>query len=166
MRPAFDERVAAENFLDLGRGRRVQVQELHVMTGVGFVDRRNVRGVIIEGGQPFLLLFLWPIILSGCDIVIGLGRALLERTGRVHRCKRRGTQVLRSLFDLRANLRGDADQMMAQDVLPNFVEIFGYVRNEFVRRRMFALDLLENFNRRLVWIDLFRGFGERLLFGF
>ena len=56
--------------------------------------------------------------------------------------------------------------MMAQDVLPNFVEIFGYVRNEFVRRRMFALDLLENFNRRLVWIDLFRGFGERLLFGF
>ena len=56
--------------------------------------------------------------------------------------------------------------MMAQDVLPNFVQIFGDVRNQFVRRRMFALDLLEDFNRRLVWIDLFRSFGERVLFGF
>ena len=166
MRPAFDERVAAENFLDLGRGRRVQVQELHVMTGVGFVDRRNVRGVIIEGGEPFLLLFFRPIVLGGCDVIVSLGRTLLERTGRVHRRKRRGTQILRGLFDLRANLRGDTDQVMTRDVFPSFVQIFGYVRNEFVRHRMFALDLLENFNRRLVWIDLFRGFCERVLFGF
>ncbi len=56
--------------------------------------------------------------------------------------------------------------MMAHNVLPNFVEVFGDIWNEFIRGRMFALDLLEDFNRRLVWIDLFRGFGERVLFGF
>jgi hypothetical protein len=56
--------------------------------------------------------------------------------------------------------------MMAQNVLANFVQIFGYVMDENLRGRMFALDLLENFNRRPVWIDLFRGFGERVLFGF
>jgi hypothetical protein len=31
---------------------------------------------------------------------------------------------------------------------------------------MFVLDLFEDLNRRLVWINLLRGFGERVLFGF
>src|SRR5438445_393749 len=152
MSPAFDKRVAAENFFDLARGRRVQVQELHVVTGVGFVDRRNVRRVIIESGEPFLLLFVRPIVLRGSDVVIRFSGALFERTRRVHRCKRRGAQILRSLFSFRANIRGDTDQMMAQNVLPDFVQIFGYVRDEILRCRMFPLDLLEAFNRRLFGI--------------
>src|SRR5207244_1480417 len=166
MCPAFDECVTTENLFHFARWRRVQVQELYIMAGIGFMNRNDVGGVIVEGGEPFLFLFLWPIVLGGCDVIVGLGRALLERTRRVHRGKRRGPQILRSLFNFRANVRGDTDQMMAQNVLPNFVQIFGYVRDEILRCGVFALDLLENFNRRLVWIDLFRGFGERILFGF
>ena len=48
MRPAFDEGVAAENFLDLRRRRGIQVQELHVMAGVGLVDGNDIGRVIIE----------------------------------------------------------------------------------------------------------------------
>src|ERR1043166_9849165 len=102
------------------------------MGGVGFKDRRNVGRVIIEGGEPFLFLFLGPLILGRCDVIIGLGRALLERAGRVHRCKRRGAQILWGLFDLRPNRRRAADQMMAHDILPNFIQTLGYIRNEFV----------------------------------
>ena len=84
MRPSFDERVAAENFFHFARGRRVQVHELYIMTGVGFVDRCNVRRIIIEGGEPFLLLFVRPVFLRGRDVIVGLSGALLEGTGRVH----------------------------------------------------------------------------------
>ena len=166
MRPAFDESVAAENFLDPARWRSVQVQELHIMAGVGFVDRRNVRGVIIEGGEPFLFLFLRPIVFRRSDVIIRLVGSFLEWARCVHRGKRGGPQILRRLFDLRADVRWDADQVTVQNVLPNIVQVFGGIGNEFFRRWMFALDLLEDFDRRLVGVDLFRGFGKRILFCF
>ena len=56
--------------------------------------------------------------------------------------------------------------MLAQDVFANFVQVFGHVRDEILRRGMFALDLPENFDWRLARIDLFRRFGKRCLFGF
>ena len=61
MRPAFDEGIAAENLLDLGRGRSVQMQELHVMPGISLVNRDDIGGVIVERGQPFVLLLLRPV---------------------------------------------------------------------------------------------------------
>ena len=117
------------------------------MTGISFMNRNDVGGVIVEGGEPFLFLFLRPLVLRRRDVVIGLGSPLLEWTRRIHRCKGRGAQILRRLFDLCANLRGDADQMTVQNVLADFVQVFANIRDEFVRRRMFALDLLEYFNR-------------------
>src|SRR5256886_13662433 len=95
---------------------------------------------------PYTTLFRSPIVLRRRDVIICLGSALFERTGRVHRGKRRGAQILRSLFYFCANVRGDANQMMAQNVLTNFVEVFGDIRDELVRRWVFALDLLEDFN--------------------
>jgi hypothetical protein len=130
------------------------------------MNRDNVRGVIIKGGEPFLLLFLRPVVLRGSDIIICLRRALLEWTWRIHRGKGRRTEILRGLFDLGANVRWDGDQMMARDVFPYFVQVFGYIGDEILGRRMLALDLLENFNRRLVWIDFLRGVGKRFLFRF
>ena len=117
------------------------------MAGVSFVNGNDVGSVIIEGGEPFLLLCFRPILLRGCDVIICVSGALLEGTGRVHRRKRGCPQILRRLFHFRPNVRGDADQMTAQNVLANFVQVFANIRDEFVRRRMFALDLLENFNR-------------------
>ena len=78
------------------------------MTGVSFVNRNDVGGVIIEGGEPFLLLFLRPIVLRRRDVVIRFIGAFLEWTWRVHRRERGGAQVLRGLFHLRSNLRWDA----------------------------------------------------------
>jgi hypothetical protein len=56
--------------------------------------------------------------------------------------------------------------VLAQDVFANFVQVFGYVRDEVLRCGMFALDLFENFDWRFVWIDLFCRFRERCLLGF
>ena len=136
------------------------------MAGIRFVDRRNVRGVIIEGGEPFLFLFLWPIVFRRSDVIIRLVGSFLEWARCVHRGKRGGPQILRRLFDLCADVRWDADQVTVQNVLPNIVQISGDIGNELVRRRVFALDLLEDFDRGLVGVDLFRSFGERVLFGF
>src|SRR5438034_4668299 len=99
------------------------------MAGISFMNRNDVGGVIVESSEPFLLLFLRPIVLRRRDVVIGLGRALLEWTGGIHRCKGRGAQILRSLFDLCANFRGDVDQITVQYVLANFVLFFGEIVN-------------------------------------
>src|SRR5437899_6591596 len=123
MRPAFDESIAAENFLDPARWRRVQVQELHIMAGVGFVDRRNVRGVIVEGGEPLLFLFLRPMMFRRSDVIIRLVGSFLEWARCVHRGKRGGVQILRRLFDLRAYVRWDADPLTVEDVLPTFGQV-------------------------------------------
>jgi hypothetical protein len=56
--------------------------------------------------------------------------------------------------------------MMVQNVLANFVQVFANIGNEFVRRRMFALDLLEHFDWRLVRVDFFCSVSKRLLFCF
>jgi len=56
--------------------------------------------------------------------------------------------------------------MMDRDVFPNFVEILSYIGNETLRSWMFALDLLENFDRRPVWINFLGRFGKRFLLGF
>ena len=130
------------------------------------MKRDNIRGVIVESGEPFLLLFLRPVVLGGRDVIIRLGRALLERTGCVHRCKRGGAQILRGLFHLGANVRWNADQMTARNVFPNFVQVFGYIGDEILRRGMLTLNLFKDFNRRSIWIDFFRGIGKCLLFRF
>ena len=84
MSPAFDKGVTAKNLLDFTRRRRIQAQKLHIMARISFMDRNDVRSVIIEGGQPFFLLFFWPVALRWRDIIISFGRALLERAGRIH----------------------------------------------------------------------------------
>src|SRR4029077_11232601 len=113
MRPSLDERVAAKDFFNLARRRCVQAQELHIMTRVSFMDRDDVGRVIIEGGEPFFFLFFWPVFLRGRDVVIGLVGAFLEWTGRVHRSKRGGPEILRCLLHLRSDFRWDADQTTA-----------------------------------------------------
>ena len=56
--------------------------------------------------------------------------------------------------------------MTVRNVFADFIQIFGDIGNEFVRRRMFALDLLKHFDWRLIRVDDFRGVGKRVLFGF
>src|SRR4029450_4783320 len=105
MRPAFDEGVATEDFFYFAGRRRSQMKLLHVMSGVNLMNRSNIGGVIIERGEPFLLLLLRPLVLGRCDVVISLGGALLERTRSIHRGERGGAQILRGLFYFRPNLR-------------------------------------------------------------
>ena len=81
------------------------------MTRVRFMNRDDIRGIIIEGRKPFLFLLLRPVVLRGCDVVIRLVGAFLEWTGRVHRSKGGGAEILRGLFDLCSDVRRDADQM-------------------------------------------------------
>ena len=83
------------------------------MTRINFVDRNNIGGVIIKGGQPFLLLFFGPVALRWCDIIISFSRALFEWAWRVHRGKGRGAAILRRFFDLGSNVRRNRHQMMA-----------------------------------------------------
>ena len=85
------------------------------------MNRGNVCGVIIKRGEPFFFLFLRPVVLRGSDVIIGFGGTLLERSRRVHRCEGRSAQILRGLFHFGSNVRGDADQMVAQDILANLV---------------------------------------------
>src|SRR6266496_3979907 len=135
------------------------------MAGISFMNRNDVGSVVVEGGEPFLFLFLRPIVLRRRDVVIGLGSPLLEWTRRIHRCKGRGAQILRRLFDLCANLRGDADQMTVQNVLADLVQVFGDIGKEFVRRRMFALVLFENVEWPLVRVLFLRTLRKRVLAG-
>src|SRR5439155_14559416 len=94
-----------------------------------------------------------------------LSGALLERTRSVHGREGCGAQILRRFFYFRTNLRWEPYQAMAHNIFSKLVQVFGNIWDEFVRTRMFTLDLLENFDRRLVRIDLFRGFSERFLLG-
>src|SRR4029450_1046349 len=119
-----------------------------------------------ERGEPFLLFLLRPTLFRRCDVVISLGGAFLERTWSIHRGEGGGAQILRGLFYFRANLRRNSDQPTAHNVFAKLVQIFGNVRDQFVRSRMLALDLLENLYRRFVRVDLFRRLGEGFLFGF
>src|SRR5437660_12078879 len=89
------------------------------------MNRNDVGGVIIEEGEPFLFLFLRAIVLRGRDVIICLGRALLEWTRCIHRRKGRGTQILRRLFDRCANVRGDVDQVTAVYVFVACVTVSG-----------------------------------------
>ena len=73
---------------------------------------------------------------------------------------------MRRFFDLGPNIRRNRHQVMARDVFPNLVQVFGYVPNKIFRRRMLVLDLFENFNGRFVWIDFLCGIGKRFLFRF
>ena len=152
MRPTFDKSVAAEDFLDFARRRRVQAQELHVVPGISFVNRDDIGGVIIKGGEPFLLLFLR---LCWCHVIVGFGRAFFEGARCVHRSKRGGATVLRCLLDLGADFRGNRHEVMTGNVFSNLLQVFRDVAKEVLRCGMFALDLLENFSRRFAWIDLF-----------
>jgi len=58
MRPAFDEGVATKDFFYFAGRRRSQMKVLHVMSGIDLMNRHNVGGVIIERGEPLLLLLL------------------------------------------------------------------------------------------------------------
>ena len=51
--------------------------------------------------------------------------------------------------------------MMADDKFSDLIEIFADIGQQIFRLGMFALDLLENFSRRLVGIDFFGGLGKR-----
>src|SRR5439155_9816456 len=156
MRPASDERVAAEHFFYSACRRLVQMQELHVMAWINFMNRDNVGCVIIKRGEPFLFFFLGPILLCRRNVVIRLGGALLERTWRIHGGEGSSAQILRGFFYFCADLGWNADQTTVHNVLPELVQAFGNVRDQFVRSRMLALYLLENLNGRLVRVDLFR----------
>ena len=74
MRPALHESVAAEYLFEPGSGRGVQAEELDVMARIDFVDGDDVRGVVVEGGQPLLLLPGRPVGFDGRDVVVGLSR--------------------------------------------------------------------------------------------
>src|SRR6476646_6137336 len=107
MRPAFDEGVATKDLFYFAGRRGIQMKELHVMSGIHFMNRYDVGSVIIKCGEPFLLFLLRPILFCRCDVVVSLSGTLLERTGSVHRGKGRGAQILRGLFYFRANLGGN-----------------------------------------------------------
>src|SRR4029453_8581483 len=109
------------------------------MAGIDFVDRSNIGSVIIKCGEPLLLFFLRPILFRRSDIVIGLRGTLLEWARGVHRGKGGGAQILRSLFYLRSNRRRNSDQLTVRNVFAKLVQVFGNVRDQFVRSRMLAL---------------------------
>src|SRR5262249_6151829 len=72
----------------------------------------------------------------------------------------------RRFFYFRADLRWNAHQPTAHNVFAQLVQVFGNIRDQFVRSRMLALYLLEDLDRRLVRVDLVRGHGELFMFGF
>src|SRR5207302_9738448 len=119
--------------------------------------------LLVESGQPFLFLFLWPVVLCRRDIIIGFGRSLFEWTRRVHGGERRGATVLRRLGHARSHFRRDRHKMVSCDEISNLFEVFPDIRKQVLRGWMLALNLFEHFSGRFARIDFFRGLGKRLL---
>ena len=145
MRPAFDERVTAENFLDLARRRCVQAEELDVVSRINFVNGNDVRGVKIERRQPLVFLERRPLILRRRHIIISFGGALLERARRVHRRERRCSAILRRFLHPRSHLGRNRHQFSGDDKFPDRLEIFINVAEQTFGRWVLVLHLLENF---------------------
>src|SRR5215472_5805914 len=101
------------------------MQELHVMSGINFMNRDNVGGVIIERGEPFLLFVLRPIFFGRCDVVIRIGGAFLEWTWSIHRGEGSGAQILRGFFYFGANFRWNTDQSTGDNVFAKLIQVFG-----------------------------------------
>src|ERR1051325_3919272 len=137
------------------------MKKLHIMSGIHLMNRDNIGGVVIERGEPFLLFFRWPIIFRRSEVVISFGGAFLEWTGSIHRGTGSGTQVLRRFLYFRASLGRNFNQLTIEYVLANLVQVFGDVRDQFVRGGMLTLDRLKNLNGRVVCGDLFFRFGGR-----
>ena len=145
MSPALHERVTAENLLDGCRCRGVQVEELHVMSGIRAWTVR-CRGVEIERGKPFLLLRFRPECLCWRHVVIGLRRHLLERTWRIHRGERRRPRKRQRLLDPCAHVTRNADELVVDHKTANRLERFSGVRNKTLDRGMFTLNRFEDFD--------------------
>src|SRR5438876_11617084 len=94
------------------------------MPVINFMNRNDVGGVIIESGQPFVFLFLWPVALRWRDIIIGFGRSFFERARRVHGGERRGATVLRRLGHARSHFRRDRNKMVSRDELLDWLVVF------------------------------------------
>src|ERR1700730_13937970 len=133
------------------------------MPGINFMSGNDVGGVIIERGQPFLFLFLWPVALRWRDIIIGFGRSFFERARRVHGGERRGATVLRRLGHARSHFRRDRHKMVSCDEFSDFLEVFPDIGKQVLRGWMLALNLFEDFSGRFARINLSRGLGKRLL---
>ena len=166
MRPALDEGSGAENLFRFRGLGSVQMQELDVMSRIGFVDRDDVGAVGIERGQPLVLLLLGPVVLRRRDVVVGFRRPFLEGARRVHRSKTGRAPILRSFFHLRPDFRRNRDQFVIDDIFANRIQFLRDFGKQVLGGGMFALDLLEDFDRRFVRVDFLRGLGENLLFVF
>src|SRR5438552_314356 len=109
------------------------------MAGVCFMNGYDIGCVIIEGGEPFLLLQRRPISLDRSHVVIGFSRTGFEWTGRVHGRETGGALKLRCLLYSRPNLRRDRHNVALDQELTNALKILARVRNEALRGRMVLL---------------------------
>ena len=128
------------------------------------MDRGHVDIVIVERGQPLLLLLRGPLRLRGGDIIIRLRRPGLKRAGRVHRRETRGSQILGRFSHLRPHRGGQPDDMMVYQELTDQFEIAGGVRNQPFGGGVVLLDGAVNLERRFAGIDHPGSFTEDLIF--
>ena len=142
--PTFDESVAVQDFLEAIGRRCIEAKKLDIVPWVRFVDGHDIGRVIVEGREPLLFLIEWPIGFYRSDIVIGIGRLGFERPRRVHIRKTRRTREGGCLIDARPDLRGDRDNFMVHDKLPNRFQVFSGIGDQALFGGMIFLNLFEN----------------------
>src|SRR5947207_1496776 len=100
------------------------------MAGIGFMNRDNVRGVIIEGCEPFLFLLRRPVCFHRRDVVISLGCFGFKRPGSVHGRKTGCPEELWRFFNSSSDGGGESNDVMVNHELPDHVEVPGSVGNK------------------------------------
>src|SRR5690349_7983211 len=123
MGPTLDKSVSAKHLFQLCCGRSFEPKELDIVAWISLVNRDDVGCIVIEGGQPFLLLFGWPIGLDRRDIIIGFGPFGLEWSGRIHGSKTGRAQKLRSLRHFGPHWRWQRDDFVVDQKLPDHFHV-------------------------------------------
>jgi hypothetical protein len=130
--PAFHEGVAGIDLFDTGGVGGVEVEELNVMTGIGFVDADDVCCVDIELCQPVFFLFCGPGWFDGGYIIIGFGGFFLEGTGDIHGGGAGGPCVFGCFLADRAYFGGEGDDLVIDEELPDRLQLFTGVGDQAV----------------------------------
>src|SRR5712664_1645844 len=122
------------------------MEEVDVVTRVALVDRDVPEARVVEVAQPLLLLLGRPRFFGRGDVVEGVLRDLLEAPGRVHGRGRETVETGR-LDHLRAFLRGDADNVMVDEVTPNLFQHLARVLDEAALRWVVLLNPFQDLLR-------------------
>ena len=155
MRPAFGVGAAAHQLPYLAGGRR-HPQKLNVVARIRLVHRGADDGAAIETLQILVHVLRRPTGIGQRYIEERLLGHFLVRPGRVHGCRRQRAHERRRLLHDGRHLRRNRHDVLRLDKIAQTAQHVAKGAEQFVRRGMVVLQILQDGFHRTRGVDPFR----------